>query len=441
MRGIFVNKEMFKRKKRIITGMIGLLVVVLVGGMFYYNAASAQAREEATIQYKSLQSKGNFYNEIRNSTSQDGYLAEEITEEKVDQFTTQLEKQKNTLQKYNKQYPKSKLDLSPVDSLYNMIMNLEYKLATEKQLNQLIIYSNYLSDTNPQIENVSLTDHLTDKSLEEFIEVVQSKKITNDKWSEKVQSLIDEMTKQLKQIEIATNKTTALFEGDKVKNDSSTKDYEAALVEVEKITREKDREALLEKLTRVKEYLDKQSELIEPSETAIEVTEEKYLLNSLDEARSYLSYFMPQAGGPQQFVNGLVTSEGYYSFDYQLGGSPEGVIWYRIIIDRNKNVISNEYLTTVSNESMYEVFDYYQENAGSTLTQPEAITNAAEYHRSLGRLDATIFDVSRIPGGFTVEYIAGEQYIYSYFVNDDGSVIDQGTAEIILDEVYEENVE
>ena len=43
-----------------------------------------------------------------------------------------------------------------------------------------------------------------------------------------------------------------------------------------------------------------------------------------------------------------------------------------------------------------------------------------------------------MPGGFSVEYKAGEQYIYSYIVNDDGSVIDMGVAELIMDEVFEE---
>lgn len=355
----------------------------------------------------------------------------------MEQFAVQLEEEKNTLKKYNKKYPNNKLDLSPIDSLYKMIIELDDKLSIEKKLNNLITYSNYLSDDNPQMEKVVITDKLTDKSLDDFTEMVQSKKTTKDKWVEKVQSLINEMSKQLNQIEVATNKTIALFEGNEVKKDSSSKDYEAALIEVEKIVREKDREKLLEKLKQVKDYLEKQQALKNSSEVA-EVAEEQYLLNSFDEARLYLAEQMPQSGGPQQFVNGLVTSEGYYSFDYQLGGDSEGVVWYRIIIDRNKNTISNEYLTLAPRDNMKEVFDYYTENPGSTLTQPEAIGYAAEYHRSLGRPDATILDVLRMPGGFSVEYKAGEQYIYSYIVNDDGSVIDMGVAELIMDEVFEE---
>lgn len=425
------------KKKRIITGFIGLLFIVVVGGLFYYSAVRAEIREEATLRYNNLQTNGSFYNKILNSTSKDGYLVEEITEEQVEQFAVQLEEEKNTLKKYNKKYPNNKLDLSPIDSLYKMIIELDDKLSIEKKLNNLITYSNYLSDDNPQMEKVVITDKLTDKSLDDFTEMIQSKKTTKDKWVEKVQSLINEMSKQLNQIEVATNKTSALFEGNEVKKDSSSKDYEAALIEVEKIVREKDREKLLEKLKQVKDYLEKQQALKNSSEVA-EVAEEQYLLNSFDEARSYLAEQMPQSGGPQQFVNGLVTSEGYYSFDYQLGGDSEGVVWYRIIIDRNKNTISNEYLTLAPRDNMEEVFDYYTENPGSTLTQPEAIGYAAEYHRSLGRPNATILDVLRTPGGFSVEYKAGEQYIYSYIVNDDGSVIDMGVAELIMDEEFEE---
>lgn len=426
-----------KRKRRFIIGILGLLVVTLIGGGFYYNTASAKAREEAMIQYESIQSEGSFYNKILNSTSKDGYLVEDITKQQVQQFTTQLESQKDTLKKYNKKYPDNELDLSPIDSLHNMIINLEYKLATEEELNKLVTYSSYLSDTNPQIEKVDITDNLTDKSLDNFIEAVQSKKITKDKWSEKVQLLIDEMTKQLKQIEVATNKTNALFEGDKVKKDSSSKDYEAALVEVEKITRERDQKQLIKKLNQVKDYLEKQLEMNESSE----MTEEKYLLNSLDEARSYLAEIMPQAGGPNQFVNGLVTSEGYYSFDYQLVGGPNGVVWNRIILDRNKNIISNEYLKTVNNDDMQDTFDYYEENTGSTVTESEAIKKAAEYHQSLGRPGASLITVLWSPGGVLIEYIAETKYIYSYYVNDDGSIIDQGMAEIITEEEYEENYE
>lgn len=426
-----------KRKRRFIIGILGLLVVTLIGGGFYYNTASAKAREEAMIQYESIQSEGSFYNKILNSTSKDGYLVEDITKQQVQQFTTQLESQKDTLKKYNKKYPDNELDLSPIDSLHNMIINLEYKLATEEELNKLVTYSSYLSDTNPQIEKVDITDNLTDKSLDNFIEAVQSKKITKDKWSEKVQLLIDEMTKQLKQIEVATNKTNALFEGDKVKKDSSSKDYEAALVEVEKITRERDQKQLIKKLNQVKDYLEKQLEMNESSE----MTEEKYLLNSLDEARSYLAEIMPQAGGPNQFVNGLVTSEGYYSFDYQLVGGPDGVVWNRIILDRNKNIISNEYLKTVNNDDMQDTFDYYEENTGSTVTESEAIKKAAEYHQSLGRPGASLINVLWSPGGVLIEYIAETKYIYSYYVNDDGSIIDQGMAEIITEEEYEENYE
>ncbi|EGO6531219.1 hypothetical protein [Enterococcus dispar] len=432
-----MKKLNFNRQKRIITGIIGLLVVATIGIGFYYNSVSAKAKEEATIQYISLQPKGSFYNEILNSTSEDGYLVDGLTEQQVQQFTTQLEDQINSLTKYNKKNPKNTLDLSPIDDLHNMIMDLEYKLAIEENLNKLLIYSNYLSDTNPQIKKVSITDDLADKNLEDFIEVVQSRTITKDKWYEKVQSLIDEMTKQLKQIEVATNKTSALFEGDTVKEDISSADYEEALVEVEKITREKDREELLKKLNQVKDYLEKQNEMNESSEVATEITEETYLLNSLDEARSYLAEHMPQAGGPQQFINGLITSEGYYSFDYQLGGGPEGVVWNRIIIDRNKNTISDEYLKTVPNEDMEDAFDYYTENTGSTLTQAEALQKAGNYHTSLGRPSATLFDTSGGIGGYTVAYKNGD-FIYSYFVNDDGSVIDQGIAELI-GEVYDED--
>lgn len=428
------------KKKRIITGFIGLLVIVVVGGLFYYSAVSAEAREDATIRYNKLQTNGTFYNKILDSTSKDGYLVEEITEEQVEKFAVQLEEEKNMLKKYNKKYPNNELNLSSIDSLYNMIIELEDKLSIEKKLNDLITYSNYLSDDNPQMEKVVITDTLTDKSLDDFTEMVQSKKDTKDKWVEKVQSLINEMSKQLNQIEVATNRTNALFEGNEVKKDSSSKDYEVALIEVEKIVREKDQEKLLEKLKKVKDYLEKQQTLQDSSETA-EVAEEQYLLNSLDEARSYLAERMPQSGGPQQFVNGLVTNEGYYSFDYQLGGDSEGVIWYRIIIDRNKNTISNEYLTTAPTDNMDEVFDYYSDNPGSTLTQPEAIQNAAAYHRGLGRPDATILDVFRDPGGFSISYMAGEQFIYSYFVNDDGSVIEMGVSELIMDEEYEENFE
>lgn len=432
-----MKKLNFNRQKRIITGIIGLLVVATIGIGFYYNSVSAKAKEEATIQYISLQPKGSFYNEILNSTSEDGYLVDGLTEQQVQQFTTQLEDQINSLTKYNKKNPKNTLDLSPIDDLHNMIMDLEYKLAIEENLNKLLIYSNYLSDTNPQIKKVSITDDLADKNLEDFIEVVQSRTITKDKWYEKVQSLIDEMTKQLKQIEVATNKTSALFEGDTVKEDISSADYEEALVEVEKITREKDREELLKKLNQVKDYLEKQNEMNESSEVATEITEETYLLNSLDEARSYLAEHMPQAGSPQQFINGLITSEGYYSFDYQLGGGPEGVVWNRIIIDRNKNTISDEYLKTVPNEDMEDAFDYYTENTGSTLTQAEALQKAGNYHTSLGRPSATLFDTSGGIGGYTVAYKNGD-FIYSYFVNDDGSVIDQGIAELI-GEVYDED--
>ncbi|MDT2975058.1 hypothetical protein [Enterococcus casseliflavus] len=432
-----MKKLNFNRQKRIITGIIGLLVVATIGIGFYYNSVSAKAKEEATIQYISLQPKGSFYNEILNSTSEDGYLVDGLTEQQVQQFTTQLEDQTNSLTKYNKKNPKNTLDLSPIDDLHNMIMDLEYKLAIEENLNKLLIYSNYLSDTNPQIKKVSITDDLADKNLEDFIEVVQSRTITKDKWYEKVQSLIDEMTKQLKQIEVATNKTSALFEGDTVKEDISSADYEEALVEVEKITREKDREELLKKLNQVKDYLEKQNEMNESSEVATEITEETYLLNSLDEARSYLAEHMPQAGGPQQFINGLITSEGYYSFDYQLGGGPEGVVWNRIIIDRNKNTISDEYLKTVPNEDMEDAFDYYTENTGSTLTQAEALQKAGNYHTSLGRPSATLFDTSGGIGGYTVAYKNGD-FIYSYFVNDDGSVIDQGIAGLI-GEVYDED--
>ncbi|MGI6154498.1 MAG: hypothetical protein ACOYEB_00925 [Enterococcus lemanii] len=428
------------KKKRIITGFIGLLVIVVVGGLFYYSAVSAEAKEEAAIRYNNLQTNGSFYNKILNSTSKDGYLVEEITEEQVEQFAVQLEEEKNTLKKYNRKYPNNKLDLSPIDSLYKMIIELDDKLSIEKKLNNLITYSNYLSDDNPQMEKVVITDKLTDKSLDDFTEMVQSKKTTKDKWVEKVQSLINEMSKQLNQIEVATNKTIALFEGNEVKKDSSSKDYEAALIEVEKIVREKDREKLLEKLKQVKDYLEKQQALKNSSEVA-EVVEEQYLLNSFDEARSYLAERMPQSGGPQQFVNGLVTSEGYYSFDYQLVGGPNGVVWNRIILDRNKNIISDEYLKTVNNDDMQDTFDYYEENTGSTVTESEAIKKAAEYHQSLGRPGASLITVLWSPGGVLIEYIAETKYIYSYYVNDDGSIIDQGMAEIITEEEYEENYE
>lgn len=436
-----MNKENFKRKKTIITGFIALLVVVIIGGGFYYITVITEAREEAKIQYNSLQSQGTFYKKILESTSEDGYLLEKTTEQQVQQFSTQLENQKDSLTKFNKKYPKNKLDLSSIDDLHNMIMNLDYKLATEKELNTLITYSNYLSDTNPQIDKIVITDNLTNDNLKSFTDLFQSKEIIKDKWTEKVQSIIDEMTKQLKQIDVAKNKTNALFEGDKVKEGSSSKDYDAALIEVEKITRKKDKEELLKKLNLMKDYLEQQKEMNEPEEVDTELVEEQYLLNSLDEARSYLSNLMPQAGGPQQFVNGLVTNEGYYSFDYQLHGGPEGVVWNRIIIDRNQNTISNEYLKTVANENMEENFDYYQENTGSTLTESEAIRKAADYHHGLGRPNATLLYYAGVPGGFTIEYMEGEAFIYSYFVSDDGSVIEHGIVELFPDEEYEESFE
>lgn len=86
---------------------------------------------------------------------------------------------------------------------------------------------------------------------------------------------------------------------------------------------------------------------------------------------------------------------------------------------------------------MEDAFDYYTENTGSTLTQAEALQKAGNYHTSLGRPSATLFDTSGGIGGYTVAYKNGD-FIYSYFVNDDGSVIDQGIAELI-GEVYDED--
>lgn len=104
-----MKKLNFNRQKRIITGIIGLLVVATIGIGFYYNSVSAKAKEEATIQYISLQPKGSFYNEILNSTSEDGYLVDGLTEQQVQQFTTQLEDQTNSLTKYNKKIQRTHL--------------------------------------------------------------------------------------------------------------------------------------------------------------------------------------------------------------------------------------------------------------------------------------------------------------------------------------------
>lgn len=448
-----MKKKVFHNQKKIITGIIILLVITIIGGGLYYNFINTKETKAANIEYNSLQSDGNFYNKLKNSTPEDGYLTEEITNQQIEEFINQLEDKKSILKKYNQKHPKNKFDLTIINKLYDKLGDLEYKLSIEEKLKKLITYSGYLSDTNPQVEKVAITDSLTNKSLDEFIKVVQSRKVAQDKWGEKIQSLISELTKQLEQIEVATTETNTLFEGEKVKEGISLKDYESALVEVEKITREKERKELLEKLNQVKAYLDEQNDILESSKldrettetTTEETAEEKYLLNSLDEARSYLAEIMPQSGGPQSFVNGVVTSEGYYSFDYQLVGGPDGVTWNRVIVDRNKNIISDDYLATVTNEDMGEVFDYYEDNSENTLTEQEAIQVASQYHNNLGYPGASISGISRESGGFSITYIStdatGKQTLYSYFVNDDGSVIDQGIAEIISPEEYEDEFE
>lgn len=428
--GSSMKKGFFKLNKWLVTGIIGFFVVVVIGAGFYIRSADTDGEQEAKIQYTSIQPGGELYKQVEAGTSEDGYLAEEITEEQVSQFATQLESQLSSLETYNKKYPENKFDLSIADNLHTMITNLENKLITEEELKELISYSDYLSDTNPKDEEVVITDEVTSETLTDFMEKNQSRKFLEDKWSEKIQLLSDEMTKQLKQIELASQAVNALFENEKVKEDSTSKDYESAVKEVEKILRKKDKEALLKRLEKVKEYLAEQNK----TEESVETEQETYLLNSLDEAREYLAERMPQAGGPQQFVNGQVTNQGYYSFDYQLYGDNEGVVWNRIIIDRNKNTISDDFLKRVSRDEMYDTFDYYQENTGGTVTQSEAIEKARAFHNSLGRASATLLDTSGTAGGYTVEYIEGERYIYVYFVSDDGSVYDQGVFEIYIDE-------
>jgi hypothetical protein len=430
-----MNKGFFKLNKWLVTGIIGFLVVVVIGVGFYIRTANADGAQEAKIQYTSIQAGGELYKQIEVGTSEDGYLAEEITKEQVSQFSAQLESQLASLETYNEKYPENKFNLSIADNLHTMITNLENKLITEDELKELISYSDYLSDANPKNEEVVITDEVTSKTLTNFTENIRLREFPDDKWSEKIQFLSDEMDKQLKQIELASQAVNALFEDEKVKENSTSKEYEAAVKEVEKILRKTDKEALLKRLEKVKKYL---AELNKTEET-IETEEETYLLNSLDEAREYLAERMPQAGGPQQFVNGQVTNQGYYSFDYQLYGDDEGVVWNRIIIDRNKNTISDDFLKRVSRDEMDDTFDHYQENTGGTVTQSEAIEKAGAFHHSLGRASATLLDTSGTAGGYTVEYIEGERYIYVYFVSDDGSVYDQGVFEIYIDEYEEPN--
>ena len=413
-------------------GIIFLVCIALsVSGCFAYIYHMKQQREQVTEQYQKFQEKGQWSNQLSRIITKNGFIKKEIKVNELDSLIKKMEQSQQVIHQYNAKT--HKLDEQIVNQLIRASNIVKDKIVIENQLKELINYKDYLSHSSPNINKIILSDEITNDELDGFIKNFENNQFPQDDWNKRVKNIITEMSKQNKQLANAKSLVSKLFKKNKVITDVTDEMYEQALTEVQRIKQEKTKKILLTKLKQVQKSLESKSQEIDNVQL-----QNTPLLQSLEEAQEYLAEHMPQAGGPQQFVNGRVTEEGYYSFDYQLFGDNEGVIWHRIVIDNNKNTISDEFLKRVDRDKMYETFEYYQENDGGTLSQNEAMEIVINFHNSLGRPSATLFGSTGDAGGYTIQYMSSDdRFIYTYFVNDDGSVEDRGVTEII----YEDNNE
>ena len=186
------------------------------------------------------------------------FLAEDISQEKIDELKAQLEKSQSSVIALGKEF--NELDTKKVNSKFlevqDRIRMTQDKLTVQNELNKEFSSTEEkkaLSGSKVE-KGLTIADDTTNDSLQKVVTI--SEKLPEDDFSKAVKELITVGQDQLKQIQTAEKSVTAFYDKDKVKADSKRTDYDKAVKEVNKIKRKSSKDALTKKLDAVKKVIE-----------------------------------------------------------------------------------------------------------------------------------------------------------------------------------------
>ncbi len=247
--------ELSKATKRI-SIVIGAAVVL--GGGFggykvYAQQQHTQAKAAIEASLEEVGNQGTLAKTIATFANEKGYLAKDLDLKAIDTAKQQLNTLRNSVADYEEKYSNEDLaNEAEISKLEKEISTVESKLSTQLAVNKLYQQETQALNGSEVAKSLVLADKVDAKA----VEAVKLDKFSEDEWKKSVQSLLDQATTQVKDIESAIKAVNDCYKDNKVKSDVTKKSYESAKKAVDKVKRQTDKEALQNKLTEVKKVVD-----------------------------------------------------------------------------------------------------------------------------------------------------------------------------------------
>ena len=259
--------ELSKATKRI-SIVIGAAVVL--GGGFggykvYAQQQHTQAKAAIEASLEEVGNQGTLAKTIATFANEKGYLAKDLDLKAIDTAKQQLNTLRNSVADYEEKYSNEDLaNEAEISKLEKEISTVESKLSTQLAVNKLYQQETQALNGSEVAKSLVLADKVDAKA----VEAVKLDKFSEDEWKKSVQSLLDQATTQVKDIESAIKAVNDCYKDNKVKSDVTKKSYESAKKAVDKVKRQTDKEALQNKLTEVKKVVDANEKKAEANKKA-----------------------------------------------------------------------------------------------------------------------------------------------------------------------------
>ena len=254
--------QLTKKQQWVIVAVSAGLVCGGTFGAYQAYGAHQQtvARQTLEKQLSVLEKDGELTTAIADLEDPQGYLAEELTQDTIDQLQKKLVMIAKATDSYDKLYYKSnddKMELQEINALdiqQGNLRRIRKKFMLQGKVNSLFHGTALAIDGSEVRKDVIIADRTTRQTIEEL--ALSDQSFEDDKWLESITNLVNEANAQLEGITKADKAVDACYKDKKVDPKVTKQSYETADQAVKSIKRAKDKERLSKKLVEIKKVVD-----------------------------------------------------------------------------------------------------------------------------------------------------------------------------------------
>jgi hypothetical protein len=250
--------------------MMGFAAVVVIGGLVagglkvsadkQHKEDVAKAQSEVTIVVNKTKAEGPIQIALADLHDEaiPTFLKAGIKQADIDAVAKLITTEEDVLKKIKKEYTEvnTKLATDDLAALTNQLKVIQQKFDVNEAVNKQFKQEEkkVALSGNTRVTGIPLADETTKETVEATKKLIEG--LPEDDFLTGVNGLLKEADSQLAQIDVATKKTEALYDKDKVKPDAKRSDYDLAVKETKKIRRESTKKDLNTKLDAVKKVIE-----------------------------------------------------------------------------------------------------------------------------------------------------------------------------------------